>query len=205
MADYRTYYDKEFIGWWDLHIDTVVTIKDVRPGKVKGDDGNESSKAIVTLSEFEKPWVCNITNAKCVANMYGNDTTKWRGKKITLFPTQVQAFGDSRDCIRVRPSKPGAIGPAKKTKAETGMALRTADQPSPQIYYHASEWLDALEQALNDADPQVAVELWDANQSVLYEIVKSMERVDNQVGVKRANEVGLLALERIGVGPTTEQ
>lgn len=49
----------------------------------------------------EKMFVVNKTNAKSIAKMYGTETNNWVGKKIVLFPSQCEAFGEQVDCIRV--------------------------------------------------------------------------------------------------------
>ena len=197
--DYRLMFDRDFIGAWHLDGDKIVTITDVKKAKVKGgSDGKESSKAVLSLSEFDKPLCANITNCKTIANLYGNDTTKWRGKKVTLFPTQVQAFGAMQDCIRVRPSTPAETGSTKKRAASKALGFKAADLSGEQIFERASEWLNAFETAMNDADAETAGKLWDANQDVLYEIEASMKRAKNDSGLKRANAVGKLAHERMG-------
>lgn len=108
MADYRTLYDKEHLGAWDLQgREVVVTIESVRRGAVVGDGGKKASKAILKFVGKEKTMVCNVTNAKAIAGMYGNDTDAWIGKRIALFPTITTIGSEQRDCIRVRPAIPG--------------------------------------------------------------------------------------------------
>lgn len=106
MADYRTMYDKESLGAWDLNgKDVTVTISEVKAGKV-GHGQKASKKPIIRFKGATKSFACNVTNGKIIAGMYGNDTTKWIGKKVTLYPTQTTFGGLEVDCVRVRPQVP---------------------------------------------------------------------------------------------------
>jgi hypothetical protein len=50
--------------------------------------------------------VGNKTNCKTLAAMYGNNTDDWVGKSCTLYVGQCEAFGETVDCIRIRPGVP---------------------------------------------------------------------------------------------------
>lgn len=55
----------------------------------------------------EKPLGLNSTNARAIAKLIGtNDTDKWTGKVITIYPTTTRAFGEEHECIRIRPKLP---------------------------------------------------------------------------------------------------
>lgn len=111
MADFRTFFDKEFLGSWDLKgRDVTVTIREVKSGRIKGESGREASKAIIFFEKADKAMVCNVTNARTVAAMYGNDTVKWIGKKITLYGTTTQMGPETKECIRIRPTIPTKKG-----------------------------------------------------------------------------------------------
>ena len=52
-----------------------------------------------------------------VAAMYGSDTTKWVGQRITIYPTTTQVGRDTVDCIRVRAMIPkGKAEPSAPTQ-----------------------------------------------------------------------------------------
>jgi hypothetical protein len=107
MPDYRTFYDQEHLGAWDLSGNATVTISAVKAGEVGGHQGKKKDrKPILTFEGKSKTFVCNKTNAKTIAAMYGNDTSKWVGKRITLYPTTTPFGGEMKDCIRVRPIIP---------------------------------------------------------------------------------------------------
>jgi len=106
MPDYRSMYDGKYVGSWDLPGDVVVTISKVEAVEVVSAGDKHNKRPVLTFAGTEKGLVCNKTNGKTIAAMYGTDTTKWLGKKITLYPTTTSAFGATVDCIRVRPVKP---------------------------------------------------------------------------------------------------
>lgn len=86
--------------------DCTVTISDVKPGNIKGEGGRSARKALVFFQGKEKPLVANATNCKTIASMYGNDVEAWKGRRITLYPTNVQMGGETVEAIRVRPQIP---------------------------------------------------------------------------------------------------
>lgn len=104
-TDYRTMFDRDYIGAWDLPRDATVTIVKVEPRKLKSQRG-ENTKPILFFDGKDKAMVCNKTNAKTIAGLYGNDTRKWIGQKITLYATTTSAGGETVECIRVRPTAP---------------------------------------------------------------------------------------------------
>lgn len=115
MTDYRSMYDKQFMGAWDLPDgrDAVVTITRVEAGKVS--NGTKSDrKPLVFIAgrdgkERPKPIVLNATNGKTIASLYSPKVEAWVGKRITLYKANVQAVGGGTvEAIRVRPSAPSA-------------------------------------------------------------------------------------------------
>lgn len=123
MADYRTMFDREYIGAWDITgRDATVTIAKVEAKRLKSARGDDL-KPILHFEGKEKGFVCNKTNAKTIAGMYGNDTAKWIGKAITLFATTTSAGGETVECIRIRPQIPRAANGRKRTDPEPASDL----------------------------------------------------------------------------------
>lgn len=111
MTDYRSMFDREYIGSWDLprDRDAVVKIRDVKAAVLN--NGRQSNKKpILYFDGKEKGMVCNKTNAKTVASLYGNDVAGWIGKSIALYvaTTRDPSGGGDVECIRVRPAAPKA-------------------------------------------------------------------------------------------------
>lgn len=108
MPDFRTMYDKDYIGVWDLNgKEVTVTIASVTPGTVTGTGGKRAKKGLIRFDGKEKGFICNITNGKVIAGMYGNDYAQWVGKRITLYPSTTNGpAGDTVECVKVRPMIP---------------------------------------------------------------------------------------------------
>lgn len=90
--------------------DVTVTIAGVRgPGdKDKGTDGKmiPEKNLILSYEKAKKEHICCRTVQKQIRNLYGNETSNWIGKKITLYQDSCMAFGERVPCIRVRQIDP---------------------------------------------------------------------------------------------------
>src|SRR3990167_863331 len=97
-TDYRSLYDKEYIGAWDLKDkDVNVTIVKVIGGSLVGVGGRKSKKPIVYMKGTEKGFAVNATNGKTIAALYGNHVEKWVGKKITLYKSMTRRWFRSEE------------------------------------------------------------------------------------------------------------
>lgn len=105
MAHYKAYFDNKYIGAWDLPPgkNVVFTIERVSGEEIKGPDNKTDKRPVIYFAgpAGQKGFVCNKTNAKTIARLYGTDTKDWRGKVIALYATTTQAFGETHECIRV--------------------------------------------------------------------------------------------------------
>lgn len=126
-TDYRSLYDKDYIGAWDLkEKDVTVTITKVIGGNLVGQGGRKTKKPIVYMRGTEKGFAINATNGKTIARMYGNHVEDWVGKRITLYKstTRDPSGGDAEvECIRVRPQAPAALtsqAPAEEEQLGAG-------------------------------------------------------------------------------------
>jgi len=87
-----------------------LTIYDVSMEQV----GREDTADKICLSfkkndkQLEKLLPLNVTNARALADVYGDDTDDWMGKEIVLYPARVQFQGNLVDAIRVRVPSPAA-------------------------------------------------------------------------------------------------
>ena len=106
MPDYRSLFDSDYLANWDLDKDTTVQITKVEVAEIASHNGDKERRPLVYFKSAKKAMVLNKTNGKLIAGMYGPNTDDWRGKRITLYPTTCEAFGDTVGCIRVRPKVP---------------------------------------------------------------------------------------------------
>ena len=118
MTDYRSMYDGRYIGSWNLvdaegnQRDVILTIAEVKAEEVTMEGGVKNKRPIIYFqSSKAMPLICNKTNGKTIAAMYGPNTKDWVGKRITLYATTTQVGAQQKDCIRVRPTIPPAPAP----------------------------------------------------------------------------------------------
>lgn len=127
MADYRSMFDRELIGAWDLSgKDVTVEIVKVE-AKILNNGKTKNKKPIIYFKGKSKGFAANKTNCKTIAAMYGNDTTQWVGKLITIFATTTDVGGETVDCIRVR----SRVGNGKKAEPDT--SPDQAEDETPEI------------------------------------------------------------------------
>jgi hypothetical protein len=96
-----------------LEGDLSLTIKHVEMETVgQGDDVD--TKPVVYFDEVNKGLILNKTNANTVSHLHGDDTEDWIGKRITIFPTEVDFQGKQVMAIRVRLRAPASGAPIKQ-------------------------------------------------------------------------------------------
>lgn len=127
-TDYRSLYDRDYLGSWDIpeNRDAVVTIENVIGGELTAIGGKKSKKPIISFTGKEKKFICNKTNAKAIAAMYGNHVEKWVGKRIALYVSTTRDPGTGGDiaCLRVRPQVPAPTSsPSSKGAAPAEEAI----------------------------------------------------------------------------------
>ena len=88
--------------------DATVEIESVNMETLEGEKGEKDVKPCVRLKGKKKLWVLNKTNAKIIAKLHGTEVDGWVGKRITLYPTTCEAFGETVECVRVRKTLPRA-------------------------------------------------------------------------------------------------
>jgi hypothetical protein len=89
----------------------TLAIKAVTLEEMVTHDSKKVQKPVAWFEKAQKGFVMNSTNAHIVVALYGDDTDGWIGKRITLYPTKVRAFGEMQDCIRVREEIPATPKP----------------------------------------------------------------------------------------------
>jgi hypothetical protein len=122
----------------DIDEDLVVTISGDDPVsyedfKTQGKDTPDRKPVLrFKAPKGTKPMVLNKTNWKVIGQVLGSeDTDDWAGQSITLYATEVEAFGETTMGIRVRAQKPKAVKPAPTvTKSSKSQARQEpADEP----------------------------------------------------------------------------
>lgn len=105
-------FPSKYVTAADLGGKTVtLTIKSVTLEEMTTHDNKKAHKPVVWFEKATKGFVLNVTNAKIIANLYGDETDLWPGRRISIYPTRVKAFGQVVDAIRVREEIPAAPKP----------------------------------------------------------------------------------------------
>jgi hypothetical protein len=74
-TDFRTLFDRDYIASFDLQgRDVAVTISKVIGGELTAVGGRKSRKPILYFAGKERGMICNKTNAKTIAALFGNFT-----------------------------------------------------------------------------------------------------------------------------------
>jgi hypothetical protein len=80
-----------------------VTIRDVEYDEMRDPrSGKKIFKPVIYFEKKVKGLVLNKTNAFAIAAVLGDDTERWKGGKIVIYPDRTLVAGTERDCIRVR-------------------------------------------------------------------------------------------------------
>lgn len=131
MAKVSELFPSKYLSAADLDGDTTVTIEGVSSAEMKNKQNQTEEKPVLILKDF-KPVVLNLTNAKTIAAMYGDDTDNWEGRQIVLYVAEVDAFGETKEAIRVRSKEwmaKRAVKAAQPVKANgNGAAPALSDQ-----------------------------------------------------------------------------
>lgn len=101
--------------------DMVVTISDVRFEEFKDPKTQRpDNKPVISFEgKDSKPMVLNKTNYKAITQVVGSDDTNdWGGKKVALYATEVESFGETVLGIRVRLKAPPKAAQAKAQAAK---------------------------------------------------------------------------------------
>lgn len=105
MPHYKTFTDQSYIGAYALNgQDLTVTIKAARKEEITGEGGRKQVCFVLALEAPHKPIILNATNQKSLVRLYGTETDNWIGKQFTLYTSTTQLAGETRECVRIRPT-----------------------------------------------------------------------------------------------------
>lgn len=91
--------------------DVTLTIRNIEKTKVRMKDGGDEEKWVVHFEKTSKKLILNRkSHPDAIAAMYGTKAEDWLGKRITLYPARVMAFGEMVDAVRIRDKKPDDNG-----------------------------------------------------------------------------------------------
>lgn len=118
-------FPSKYVAAADLNGKTVpLTIARVTMEEMITHDNKKVNKPVVWFEKATKGLVLNLTNAKIIATLYGDETDDWTGERISIYPTRVKAFGVMQDAIRVReevPAQPKPTAQAATVEDSSGL------------------------------------------------------------------------------------
>jgi hypothetical protein len=105
----------------DIEDGELVTIGEITVEKV---GQAQEEKPVIHFAEHKKGVILNVTNAKAIAKLYGDEEDDWKGKKLTLMsiPSRTPS-GEPTMSISMKP-----VAAPRKTKAATNMAAALNDE-----------------------------------------------------------------------------
>jgi hypothetical protein len=89
----------------------TLTIKSLAVEDMLNHSNEKERKPVLYFERATKGLVLNRTNGMIIAALYGDESDDWTGKRISIYPTRVKAFGTLQDCIRVREEVPATPKP----------------------------------------------------------------------------------------------
>ncbi len=141
VVDYDQLYPGRFIKAGDLAgRDVNLTIAQVDLEELEGRKGKQG-KGVIHFRETKKALVLNRTNGECIKAMFGRKLADWVGKRITLYPAQIEsALADLALRVRGSPDIAAEVRfelclpqkrPVQMVLKKTGTGKNGAAKPPP--------------------------------------------------------------------------
>ena len=125
---WKKFVNPNYLGAYSLNPgqELILTIKTVVREIVTGDKGKKEECTVIHRVEKEKPMILNRLNAKTISNIHLSPYIEdWAGKKVQIFATLVDAFGEKVEALRIRPFEPQV---QKPTLTESMPAFKKAKE-----------------------------------------------------------------------------
>jgi hypothetical protein len=75
----------------------------------------ETRKPVMYFQRAKRGLIVNRTNWRSVADLYGDESDNWTGKRIALAGVMVDAYGKQTKAVRVRPVRLTPPAPGQKS------------------------------------------------------------------------------------------
>ena len=100
--DVNTLFPSKYFKADDATPPIILTVKRVSWERMKDQEGNEEDKPVIWFNEEEKGMVLNRTNANTLTSLFGAETDRWTGQRVTLGTEMVTAFGATKPALRFK-------------------------------------------------------------------------------------------------------
>lgn len=117
-------FPSEYVKSSDLSAGPALVTIDTVEIRTLGQGRDAETKPVVYFSSsslpaiLEKGLALNKTNANKIAELYGDETSEWKGKEIVLYETEVEFQGKVTPATRVRAPKQRTEPAKPKPKQE---------------------------------------------------------------------------------------
>lgn len=108
-------FPSKYVKAADLNGKTVTLTIDKLVIEELGHGSEKERKPVLYFQKATKGLVLNRTNAMTIAGLYGDESDEWPGKRISIYPTRIRAFGAMQDTIRIREEIPAQPKPQGQT------------------------------------------------------------------------------------------
>lgn len=113
----------------DLDEEVVVTIEKVVLESFRDPRTRvEARKPVMYFQRAKRGLIVNRTNWRAVADLYGDESDNWTGKRISLAPVMVDAYGKQTRAVRVRPAKPTPMPRPAAETTEAGSPVEASEE-----------------------------------------------------------------------------
>lgn len=109
-------FPSKFVKAADLSGKTVTLAIDKVVLETLGHGQDQERKPVIYFQKATKGMILNAVNARTIAGLYGDETDEWTGKRISIYPDRVKAFGQMHDVIRVRQEIPAQPKPTQPSQ-----------------------------------------------------------------------------------------
>lgn len=109
QTHWKKLHNPDYLGAYSFESgkDIIGTIKTVKVETVIGADNRKEECSVIHFYENIKPFVLNVTNSKTITKIYKTPyIEEWVDKKIQMYATEVKAFGELVECVRIRQKVP---------------------------------------------------------------------------------------------------
>ena len=102
---YKELCGKPYLSADDLaeNTETIVEIEDVTREEAYNPKTMKKDKiGVIKFKDRSLKMVMNVTNSRAIANMFGSNTEKWKGRKVILFRSKTRFGKDEVACLRIK-------------------------------------------------------------------------------------------------------
>ena len=106
---WREFHPTDYIGAhaFEPGEEKILTIKNAKKERVKDSSGKTEQCLVVHWKEDQQPMIVNVTNSKSITKVAGSPyIEEWTGVAVSLYTTEVSAFGETVEAVRVRQTAP---------------------------------------------------------------------------------------------------